>query len=169
MQKIKFRTANDGVRYNKPSSFDEVVPEYQWSDELERPVIVGKVNLQEQIQQYADCALDKLIAKYMPEEELPKYLGDLARTVQFVDDDGIINDEAPDYNDLKVLSDIYDKAEDYREQFGLSDDLSVGEIYKILGEHAGKMGETLKKKLAQFENKDKESEKNETVQTDSQT
>lgn len=158
---LKFRTAYNGNRYNKPTAFDEIVDEYEWSDTLQRPVLVGKINLQEQIQQYADCALDKILAKFLPEEEIPRYLGDLARTAQFVDDDGVINEEAPNYGDLAMLSEIYDKAESYRETFGLADDLSVADIYKIVGEHAQKLGKSLDELKKQAEEKKKTSDQSE--------
>lgn len=152
---LKFRNAYDGNRYNKPTAFDEIIDEYEWSDTLQRPVLVGKINLQEQIQQYADCALDKILSKFLPEEEIPRYLGDLVKTAQFVDDGGVVNEEAPNYEDLATLSEIYDKAESYRETFGLADDLSVADIYRIVGEQAQKLGKSLDDLKKQAEEKKK--------------
>lgn len=143
----KFRTAHDGVRYNRPTTFNYIVPEYQWSDELQRPVVVGKVDLKEQIQQYADCALDRVLKKFLPEEDIPKYLGDLIRSAKYVDSDEPISEDSPDYKNLAVLADLYEKAEDYREKFDLSDDLSVSDIYKIVGDHAQKMGKGIQEYL----------------------
>lgn len=141
--KVKFRTAYDDVRYNKPTSFDEVVDEWKYSSELGYPVVVGKVNLQEQIQQYADCALDKVLKKFLTEEEIPQYLGELGRVAQYVDAPEGVVEEQPNYDDMLTLANLYEKAEVYRAQFGLPDSLTVSEIYKVVGEYAGKLGKSL--------------------------
>lgn len=106
------------------------------------------VDLQEVMNSYLSDSLDAIIKKY---SEQLAYVPPVAdNTVDYV---GQYNDVR---NALDYMTEAIEQAEDLRDQFGLSDDMSIDQIYK----YALLKSEELKDKITQVqqpvESKDKE-------------
>lgn len=120
----KYLTVDSKERKNKALTFSEYVDDYVLGrdDNLEK--LPTPKNIQKQIDSYVDTCLQRSLERYMP-------------------DNVIDSDEVVDYtsacNDLASFADVLDTAEHYREQFGLSDTLSVSDVYEELGKRAAEL------------------------------
>lgn len=132
---MKFKTYNLSVETPTPKQeFSETIPDYvlnESTNELER-LAVDK-NVQAIIQSYIDTALDRALERFLPNQE-----------VKEVDD--IVERYNESQLDLAELGSAFDKAEEYRQQFGLGDDCSVSDIFAKLSEFS----ENLKGKIATY-------------------
>ncbi len=132
---MKFKTYNSAVESESlKQEFKETIPDYvlnESTNELER-LAVDK-NVQAIIQSYIDTALDRALERFLPGQD-----------VKEVDD--IVERYNESQLDLAELGSAFDKAEEYRQQFGLGDDCSVSDIFAKLSEFS----ESLKGKIATY-------------------
>lgn len=126
--KPKEKVAQEFVETKKGYYLDPV------SNELkESPV---PVDFHAQIQSYIDVALERALEKFLPKTE-----------VQDVD---VVADYTKTQQDLSVIGQAYELAEDYREKYNLPDDYTVDQIYKYVGMQA----KELESKLNKINNKE---------------
>lgn len=119
-------------------SFSELVDDYILDPQtgmLEK--LPQKKNIQAKIQSYLDCALDRMLEKFLPNvvEERDEVAGNFTRAKE----------------DLAVVGEAMEVAEDYRVQLGMDEKASLSDIYTKLGQ----LSEELKLKLSDL-NKPKE-------------
>ena len=129
---IKFRLPNTREKYGIPQDFasEYLEDEWTWDDDLQGPRITGKIDTFQAIQSSADCALEKVLDRLCNNDydTLVSYAQQKERNVGAVSDD--IADMTEDLADLTKLGELYSVAEKYREQFGLSDEMSVKDIFE---------------------------------------
>lgn len=137
---MKYRTQNYNVSENvdkksgevvttilrSSQSFSKLLPVYRLNEvtnELEKTTDV--IDVSELVESCRDSALNSMLERYLPK----------------------IIDETADYtqvkDDLDFLSQTFDVAESYREKLGLSDKLSVQEVFA----HMDKYAKELKAKI----------------------
>lgn len=118
--------------------FSSKEPEYKLSKDGLSLEVVGEIDVQEKIQSFSSCALDKILDKFL---DVSNYVVPNAK----------ITDEVFDYTDLKSdladLGDLYDKAEFYKEQFDLPLEYSANEVYKWLNSKSQELGFNIEKLL----------------------
>ncbi len=135
---LKYKTAmtarKDSAQHSQ--NFSEYAKDYVLNpgtnelEELEVPK-----NIQAKIESYVNTSLEAALERFMPkvvaEDDTP---ADYVRAVE----------------DLAILGDAMDKAEEYREKFSLPDKMTYAEIYEFIGKQAAelktKLGEINKKK-----------------------
>lgn len=112
-----------------------------------------KVNIQKEIQSHVESCLEFVLeALNNPESYVIE--GDNVQPVDSVAERMQMNE------DLAYAGDIFDMAEEYREKFGLSADMSVQDIFAHVQKYSDEMGKRL-----QEQGKIKESEVNNNAQT----
>lgn len=139
MKKILYRTEGTALESSENlvgQSFDENKPTYRLnkaSGELEQD---GTVNVQELINSAVSVALERMLDKFLPQStEIEE------KTVEL----NSMND------DLDYLVEAFNKAEDYREKYNLSENLSIQDIYKVVSNKSNE----LVKQLNDFTEKQK--------------
>lgn len=119
-------------------SFDTKELEYKLSKDGLSLEVVGEIDVQEKIQSFSSCALDKILDKFL---DVSNYINPNAK----------ITDEVFDYTDLKSdladLADLYDKAEFYKAEFDLPLEYSANEVYKWLDSKSRELGFTIENLL----------------------
>ena len=129
---ITFRLPNARQKYGTPQDFaaSYLEDEWTWDDDLQGPRITGKIDTFQAIQSSADCALEKVLDRLCNNDydTLVAYAQQKERDVSSVSDD--IADMTEDLSDLTKLGELYTVAEKYREQFGLSDEMSIKAIFE---------------------------------------
>lgn len=123
-------------------TFSDTKPDYVLNpvtNELERKPI--DKNIQEYIQSFLESSLERALEKFLPQNvtESENTYADYTKSVE----------------DLSLIGESMDIAEEYREKFNLPDNYSMADIYSFVDKQA----QGLKSKLAEF-NKSKEVEKN---------
>lgn len=120
MKKFLYRTesqAFDDSQDSNGQSFIETKPTYRLnksSGELEED---GSLNVQELINSAVSVALERVLDKFLPKvEEIDKDVS-VVNTMQ---------------DDLDFLTEAFNKAEDYREQYNLSDSFTVQDIFTFV-------------------------------------
>lgn len=106
---------NEGTK----QKFDAVVDEFCYDEKTNTLIIVGKIDLQEQLQSGLSYALDKI---------LDRFLDSSVSSDNVVDSDNIF-DTTENFKDLTELGQVIERANYYRELFGLSDELSYDEVF----------------------------------------
>ncbi len=110
-QKSKFR-----------QKFDRYVPVYAWSDEQQKVVLLPqKKDQQAFIQSNEDCALDKI---------LDKYGYDLVASQSLKSSFLVADTSSTEKLDLAEMGDYFTKAEEIRDKFNLSYELTADEVYQ---------------------------------------
>lgn len=144
---IKFRKPNTRGKYGVPQDFaaSYLEDEWTWDDDLQGPRITGKIDTFQAIQSSADCALEKVLDRLCNNDynTLVAYAQQKERNVSSVSAE--IADMTEDLSDLAKLGELYSVAERYREQFGLSDELSVKEIFDEVNARSLALKEDLNK------------------------
>ena len=127
MKKILYRTEGTALESSENlvgQSFDENKPTYRLnkaSGELEQD---GTVNVQELINSAVSVALERMLDKFLPQStEIEE------KTVEL----NSMND------DLDYLVEAFNKAEDYREKYNLSENLSIQDIYKVVSNKSNEL------------------------------
>lgn len=92
-----------------------------------------ETNIQAQIQSALESTFDKLIQKYLPTQQ---------------EEDPAIKTLARMQDRLELMSEALDTAEQYREQYQLSDDLSATEIFKLVSDKSEQLKALIKEKQA---------------------
>lgn len=127
-----------------------VVPEYQFSEKEGTVVQVGEKDMQEYIQSFEDCALDKVLDKFLSGQiPLPTHVGATATDV--VADYDISSDYLLEYGKL------IDEANKLRVKYKLSDNLDVKSVF----EEVEKICLNNQKSISDFKNNFKKELKNE--------
>ena len=140
---LKYKTAAAARKSSAQHSqtFSEYAKDYVLNpgtnelEELEVPK-----NIQAKIDSYLNTSLEAALERFMP---------------KVVAEDNTPVDYTAAAEDLAVVGDAMDRAEEYREKFNLPDTMSYKEIYDFIGTQAAE----LKKKLGEM-NKSKEVEEN---------
>lgn len=127
MKKILYRTEGTALESSENlvgQSFDENKPTYRLnkaSGELEQD---GTVNVQELINSAVSVALERMLDRFLPlSTEIEE------KTVEL----NSMND------DLDYLVEAFNKAEDYREKYNLSDNLSIQDIYQVISNKSNEL------------------------------
>ena len=144
VENLKYKTAANARKDSASHSqtFSEYVKDYVLNpgtnelEELEVPK-----NIQAKIDSYLDTCLEAALERFMP---------------KVVAEEDTIVDYTAAAEDLSVIGDAMDRAEEYREKFNLPDSMSYMEIYSFIGTQAAE----LKRKLGDL-NKNKEVKKDE--------
>lgn len=127
---MKYRTESSD-RPTFAQTFDELIDEWKFSEVEGKPVIAGQINTQKMIQQYGDCALSKILDRFLPEERETL----LGKKVVF--DDSIVDERGKLLQtDLDDLTEIIDMAEDMRERYGLSETMPIGQVFQTVQNRA---------------------------------
>lgn len=114
--------------------FDEYADDYKYIEATGEIVkSPERVNIQEKIDSYRSTALDVLLDKYLGNDDID------AGDTGYVD-----HDYGRLYNDLADLGECIEIANDYRDRYGLDDNMSVVDVYKFV---QGKL-DTLNKEIA---------------------
>ena len=123
MVKIKYRVCE----YDSDSAqtFDYVRPEYKLDSSKGVLVKVGDINVYELIQSNADCALDKILDKFLMRDNIDNHV------IQLVDDKPY---ECANINvDLSDLGSAYEKMDSLREKYNIPANYSsFGDIVNYL-------------------------------------
>lgn len=131
-------------------SISSIVPEYEFSEKENTVVQVGDKDMQEYIQSFEDCALDRVLDKFLSGQlPLPSHL--TAAPTDVVADYDISSDYILEYGKL------IDEANNLREKYKLSDDLDVKSVF----EEVEKICLENQKSISDFKDKFKKELKNE--------
>ncbi|MCQ8014239.1 hypothetical protein NP308_22340 [Salmonella enterica] len=131
-------------------SISSIVPEYEFSEKENTVVQVGEKDMQEYIQSFEDCALDRVLDKFLSGQiPLPSHL--TATPTDVVADYDISSDYILEYGKL------IDEANNLREKYKLSDDLDVKSVF----EEVEKICLENQKSISDFKDKFKKELKNE--------
>lgn len=109
---------------NKGQEFTRYTDIWEWSDEEGKPVIVGQQDDQSRIQSSESVALAKVFDKFLPEEMKDIFGVKVDYTDEVVD--------SPAHLDLAELGDIIAQADDFRERYGLSEDMPIGKVFETV-------------------------------------
>lgn len=116
---------------NYSQSFSEEITDYilnPVTNELE--VSPVPKNIQKYIDSYIDVALDRVLERFLPE--------------QVIEDKDDVADYTQMQEDLAYMGDVFELAEDYRDKFGLDNNMSVQDIFRYVGTKSNELGEKLK-------------------------
>lgn len=111
------------------------------TNELEK--LPTQENIQDKINSFLDCALERALERFMPKNVIEK--------------DDVAEQYSQRQVDLADLANAMEIAEEYRDKFGLSDKMSMGEIYGFVDGQA----KALKQRLDEFSKKKEEDKNNE--------
>lgn len=128
---IKYNTAEKAIAAeSQAQTFSRTVPDYildPASNELNRSPI--DKDIQAYIDSHIDVALDKALEKFLP---------------KVVESDEVANYTSHS-QDLAVMGEAFEVAENYRDMYNLDPNMSVADVYKYVGEQADKMKNDLLK------------------------
>lgn len=114
---MKYRKAEHKEHYTQ--SFCAEVDDYLYDDENDCLVVVGKINLQEQLQSGLSTALDKI---------LDRFLNGAIDESNVIDSPNVF-DRTENITDLADLGEIIEKADYYRQLFNLPDEMSYDDVF----------------------------------------
>lgn len=147
---IKYKTAEKAQAEKRVGqSFSNTVTDYildPVTNELAESPIPKDV--QAYIDSHIDVALDRALEKFLPKN--------------VIDDNDTVADYTTTSQDLAVMGEAFEVAEDYRERYDLDPKMSVSDIYKYVGEQADKM----KADLLKYGEKKQEVKKDVDVKTE---
>ncbi len=153
---LKYRSENYRIEElergesSSAQSISSIVPEYEFSEKENTVVQVGSKDMQEYIQSFEDCALDRVLDKFLSGQiPLPSHLA--ATPTDVVADYDISSDYILEYGKL------IDEANNLREKYKLSDDLDVKSVF----EEVEKICLDNQKSISEFKDKFKKELKNE--------
>lgn len=153
---LKYRSENYRIEElekgesSSAQSISSIVPEYEFSEKENTVVQVGEKDMQEYIQSFEDCALDRVLDKFLSGQlPLPSHL--TAAPTDVVADYDISSDYILEYGKL------IDEANNLREKYKLSDDLDVKSVF----EEVEKICLENQKSISDFKDKFKKELKNE--------
>ena len=153
---LKYRSENYRIKELEKGeslsaqSISSIVPEYEFSEKENTVVQVGEKDMQEYIQSFEDCALDRVLDKFLSGQlPLPSHL--TAAPTDVVADYDISSDYILEYGKL------IDEANNLREKYKLSDDLDVKSVF----EEVEKICLENQKSISDFKDKFKKELKNE--------
>lgn len=146
VDKMKYKTFDSNKKEDYSQTFSEKVPDYilnQSTNTLER--LPEDKDIQAYIQSFLDSALERALEKYMPVN---------------VQEDDTIMDYSQKVEDLSMLADSMDLAEEYREKYHLPDTYTMSDIYSFVDKQAQDIKKVLvsKNKVEKEVNSDGKSE-----------
>lgn len=158
MVKIKYRTCEYDTKDNA-QKFDYIINDYAYDNAKDCLVVVGTINIQEKIQSNADCALDKILDKFILHDNIDNHVVQL------------VNDEAYDCSnidfDLSELGKAYEQLDILKEKYNVpSNYSSVRDVVSYLIKVQSLYSEKIKNKKEVLKN---ENEKKETIEESKQT
>lgn len=123
MVKIKYRTCEYDC--DSAQTFDYIRPEYKLDSSKDILVKTGDINVYELIQSNADCALDKILDKFLMRDNIDNHV------IQLVDDKPY---ECANINvDLSDLGSAYEKMDALRDRYNIPANYSsFGDIVNYL-------------------------------------
>ena len=122
MLKLKYRK-NEFFERPAVPEFSEYEDELEYDEENDTLVVVGRINCQERIQSSADCALNKILDKYLPEQ--------IVQSLKDKNPIGVDNEHvferapAPDLADLGAE---YERLEELKEKYNLDPALDYDKV-----------------------------------------
>lgn len=156
MKKIIYRT-NEFFERDKPQEFSEYEDDYELCEDSESPnydkvIVVGKTNIQEKIQSSENCALNKILDKYL--DQLPNMAIE-------VDNSETFENYKPDLADLGAE---YSRVEELKEKYGLDDSLGYEETIEELQRRKASLDSLILEAQKKSQKVIKEDKKNEKTQ-----
>lgn len=131
-RKSNYTEAKDYKPYAQ--SFSSFKKDYRLDERNNELVETGtETNIQAQIQSALESTFDKLIQKYLPTQQ---------------EEDPAVKTLARMQDRLDLMSQAFDTAEEYREQYQLSDDLSATEIFKLINDKSEQLKTYIKEQQA---------------------
>lgn len=131
-------------------SISSIVPEYEFSEKENTVVQVGEKDMQAYIQSFEDCALDRVLDKFLSGQiPLPAHVG--AVNTDSVADFDLSSDYLLEYGKL------IDEANKLRAKYKLSDSLDVKAVF----EEVEKICSQNQKSISDFKDRFKKELKNE--------
>lgn len=157
MVKIKYRTCEYDTKDNA-QKFDYIINDYAYDNAKDCLVVVGTIDIQEKIQSNADCALDKILDKFILHDNIDNHVVQL------------VNDEAYDCSnidfDLSELGKAYEQLDILKEKYNVpSNYSSVRDVVSYLNKVQSLYSEKIKNKKEVLKN---ENEKKEIVEENKQ-
>ena len=156
MKQLKFRK-NEFFSRPPVKKFSEYEDEYKLcedpdSKDYDKLVKVGTINIQEEIQSYEDCALDKILDKYLDQVD------DFSVEV---DKDVVYENTVPDLADLGAE---YSRVDELKEKYGLDDSLGYDEVISVLKAKKVELDSALLKAQDKLDKEKKNNEKTQNEQ-----
>lgn len=157
MVKIKYRTCEYDTK-NIAQEFDYIINDYAYDNAKDCLVVVGTIDIQEKIQSNADCALDKILDKFILHDNIDNHVVQL------------VNDEAYDCSnidfDLSELGKAYEQLDILKEKYNVpSNYSSVRDVVSYLNKVQSLYSEKIKNKKEVLKN---ENEKKEIIEENKQ-
>lgn len=153
MVKIKYRTCEYDTK-DSSQKFDYIINDYAYDNAKDCLVVVGTIDIQEKIQSNADCALDKILDKFILHDNIDNHVVQL------------VNDEAYDCSnidfDLSELGKAYEQLDILKEKYNVPANYSsVRDVVSYLNKVQSLYSEKIKNKKEVIKN---ENEKKETIE-----
>lgn len=158
MVKIKYRTCEYDTK-DIAQKFEYIINDYAYDNAKDCLVVVGTIDIQEKIQSNADCALDKILDKFILHDNIDNHVVQL------------VNDEAYDCSnidfDLSELGKAYEQLDILKEKYNVPANYSsVRDVVSYLNKVQSLYSEKIKNKKEVLKN---ENEKKETIEESKQT
>lgn len=158
MVKIKYRTCEYDTKDNA-QKFDYIINDYAYDNAKDCLVVVGTIDIQKKIQSNADCALDKILDKFILHDNIDNHVVQL------------VNDEAYDCSnidfDLSELGKAYEQLDILKEKYNVpSNYSSVRDVVSYLNKVQSLYSEKIKNKKEVLNN---ENAKKEIIEESKQT
>lgn len=128
----------------KYPTFNPLVDEWSWSEKENQLVVSGQYDSQALVQSFENCALSKIFDKFIDDNEVRRVLG-IEQVAEFTDDEPL--DAESFKRDLVDLGEVMDMAECFRERYGLSPDMSYGQVFEFVQKNAKKSLEEVEKRV----------------------
>lgn len=150
MVKIKYRTCEYDTK-DFVQKFDYIINDYAYDNAKDCLVVVGTIDIQEKIQSNADCALDKILDKFILHDNIDNHVVQL------------INDEAYDCSnidfDLSELGKAYEELDILKEKYNVPANYSsVRDIVSYLNKVQSLYSEKIKNKKEVIKNENAKKE-----------
>lgn len=118
-------------------TFSETRPAYvlnESTNELER--LPSDEDIQAKIDSFLSSALDRILERYLPQD---------------VEDSDDVADYASVKSDLSDLGEMYERAEEYRERYGLPDTMTVNEVFSAVQAKADELAKKIAERSVKHE------------------
>jgi hypothetical protein len=150
MVKIKYRTCEYDTKDNA-QKFEYIINDYAYDNAKDCLVVVGTIDIQEKIQSNADCALDKILDKFILHDNIDNHVVQL------------INDEAYDCSnidfDLSELGKAYEELDILKEKYNVPANYSsVRDVVSYLNKVQSLYSEKIKNKKEVLKNENAKKE-----------
>lgn len=112
--------------------FSRTSPVWQRKDRDSLPYIAETVDDQDEIQSYEDTSMKAIFSRLLPDEQVAYFLGEtsLVQPVEFTDE--VVETGERYQETLDELTSIYEKAMEYREEYGLPMDMDTKDVFNYV-------------------------------------